>query len=101
MQNILVPFLQVINIALDLYVWAIIIYVVMSWLVNFNVVNPSNQFVRMIGQTLQQLVEPALNRIRRFLPMFGALDLSPVVLMLGIIFLQLIVNNLIIEIRGM
>jgi YggT family protein len=88
MQTLLIPFLQVIDVVLSLYSWVVIISVVLSWLVNFNVVNRSNQFVRMIQSTLDQLVEPALNRIRRVLPMFGALDLSPVVLLLLIFFLR-------------
>jgi YggT family protein len=88
MKTLLIPLLQVLDVVLSLYSWAVIIAVVLSWLVNFNVVNPSNQFVRMVGQTLSQLVDPALNRIRRVLPMFGALDLSPVVLLLIIFFLR-------------
>jgi len=91
MQTLLIPFLQVIDVILDLYSWAVIISVILSWLVNFNVVNPSNQLVRMIGSGLHQLVEPALNRIRRVLPMFGALDLSPVVLLLIIFFLRQVI----------
>jgi YggT family protein len=88
MKTLLIPLLQVLDVILSLYSWAVIIAVVLSWLVNFNVVNRSNQFVRMVGQTLSQLVDPALNRIRRVLPMFGALDLSPVVLLLIIFFLR-------------
>jgi YggT family protein len=88
MQTLLIPFFQVLDIILNLYSWAVIIHVVIGWLVNFNVVNPSNQFVRMIGSTLHQLVEPALRRIRRVMPMFGALDLSPIVLLLIIFFLR-------------
>ena len=88
MQTLLIPVFQVLDVVLDLYSWAVIISVILSWLVNFNVVNPSNQFVRMVGSSLHQLVEPALNRIRRVLPMFGALDLSPIVLLLIIFFLR-------------
>jgi YggT family protein len=88
MQTLLIPLFQVVDIVLELYSWAVIISVILSWLVNFNVVNPSNQFVRMIGSSLHQLVEPALMRIRRVLPMFGALDLSPIVLLLLIFFVR-------------
>ena len=88
MQTLLIPFLQVIYVVLDLYSWAVIISVVMTWLVSFNVINTSNQLVRMVGSTLHQLVEPALMRIRRVLPMFGALDLSPIALLLIIFFLR-------------
>jgi YggT family protein len=91
MQTLLIPLLQVVDVVLELYSWAVIIAVVMSWLVNFNVVNPSNQLVRMVGSTLNQLVEPALMRIRRVLPMFGGLDLSPVILLLIIFFLRQVI----------
>ena len=96
-MSLLIPFFQVIDIALQLYTWAVIISVILSWLVAFNVVNPSNQVVRMIGSSLHQLVEPALNRIRRVLPMFGALDLSPIVLLL----LIYLVRRLLIQIEIM
>ena len=88
MQTLLIPLLQVIDVVLSLSSWAVIISVVLSWLVNFNVVNPSNQFVRMVGRSLHQLVEPALMHIRRVLPVFGQLDLSPVALLLIIYFLR-------------
>ena len=88
MQSLLIPFFQVLDVILELYGWCVIIVVVMSWLINFNVVNRSNQIVRMVMSTLDQLVEPVLMRIRRVMPMFGALDLSPVVLLLLIFFLR-------------
>jgi YggT family protein len=100
MQTLLVPLLQVVDAVLVLYSWAVIISVALSWLINFNVVNPSNQLVRMIGQGLHQLVEPVLDRIRRVLPMFGALDLSPVVLLLIIFFLRQVVFRLILIMGG-
>lgn len=96
-MSLLIPFFEVIDIALQLYTWAVIISVILSWLVAFNVVNPSNQIVRMIGMGLHQIVEPALNRIRRVLPMFGALDLSPVVLLL----LIYLVRRLLVQIEVM
>ena len=88
MQSLLIPFFQVLDLVLELYGWVVIIAVVMSWLINFNVVNRSNQIVRMVISTLDQLVEPVLMRIRRVMPMFGALDLSPVVLLLLIFFIR-------------
>ena len=88
MQSLLIPFFQVLDLILELYGWAVIIAVVMSWLINFNVVNRSNQVVRMVMRTLDQLVEPVLMRIRRVMPTFGALDLSPIVLLLLIFFIR-------------
>ena len=97
MNTVLIPLLQVINIALDLYVWAIIISVVLSWLVAFNIINTYNQFVRMVMSSLGQLIEPALRRIRQFLPIFGGLDLSPIALILAIMFVQMVIQRLIIS----
>jgi len=82
------PFIWLILTVLDIYFWIIIIMVVMSWLIGFNVVNPHNNFVRQILYAVQRLTEPLLGRIRRFLPDLGGIDLSPMVLLIGIIFLQ-------------
>ncbi|MCF3935958.1 YggT family protein [Acuticoccus sp. M5D2P5] len=86
--------LNLILVILNLYQWVVIASAVFSWLYAFNVVNPRNQFVAMIGSTLYKLTEPLLRPIRNVLPDLGGLDLSPIVLLLGIYFLQvLIVNN--------
>ena len=88
MNAILIPLLTVIDVALSLYMWAVIISVVLSWLVAFNVINTYNQFVSMVMSSLGQIVEPALRRIRQVLPIFGGLDLSPIVLLLAIYFIR-------------
>ncbi len=88
MNTILIPLLTVIDVALSLYMWAVIISVVLSWLVAFNVINTYNQFVSMVMSSLGQIVEPALRRIRQVLPIFGGLDLSPIVLLLAIYFIR-------------
>ncbi|HUG63346.1 MAG TPA: YggT family protein [Methylomirabilota bacterium] len=80
--------LDVILIALDLYVWVVIASAIFSWLFAFNVVNPRNQVVSTIGNALYQLTEPVLRPIRRFMPNLGGLDLSPIVLILGIFLIQ-------------
>jgi YggT family protein len=86
--------LQLILTVISLYTWIVIASAIFSWLYAFNVVNPRNQIVAMIGSTLYKLTEPALRPIRRVLPDLGGLDLSPIVLLLGLWFLQtLIVNN--------
>lgn len=81
-MNLLVPIFEVVDILLGLYYWAIWIWVIMSWLVQFGVINRSNQLVRAVTSTLDQIIEPALRPIRRVLPIFGGLDLSPLVLVL-------------------
>ena len=88
MDTILVPLLQVIVMAMNLYLWCIIISAVLSWLVAFNVVNTSNQVVYLVGNFLYRITEPALAPIRRFLPNLGGIDISPVILIFVIIFLQ-------------
>lgn len=81
---LLVPILNVIDIILGLYWWVVIISVVMSWLVQFGVINTHNRFVHMLGSAVHQMTEPALRTIRRYLPNFGGLDFSPIILLLAI-----------------
>lgn len=82
----------VVDIALQLYMWVIIASAILSWLYAFGVVNPRNQAVAMIGRSLYQLTEPALRPIRRYVPNFGGLDVTPVVLILLIILARLIIS---------
>ena len=94
MNVLLGPLLEVTLIVIELYMWAIIIGVILSWLVAFNVVNTSNRFVSMIRDLIHRLTEPLLGPIRRILPNFGGLDLSPMVLILGLIFIRGVIHNL-------
>ena len=73
---------------IGLYMMVVIGQVILSWLVSFSVVNTQNRFVYMVGDFLYRATEPALKRIRRFMPNLGGLDLSPVILILGLIFLR-------------
>ena len=82
------PFLWLVLTVIDLYMWVVIIGVVLSWLVAFNVVNTTNRFVYMVGDFTHRATEPALGRIRRFIPNLGGMDISPIVLILLLIFLQ-------------
>lgn len=93
MNVILLPLFQVVDIALNLYTWIIIISAILSWLVAFNVINTSNQFVYQIGNALYRLTEPALRPIRSILPNLGGIDLSPVVLLLIIFFLRSVLQQ--------
>ncbi len=83
--------LDVVLIALDFYTWIIIAAAIFSWLYAFNVVNPRNQVVGMIGNMLYQLTEPLLKPIRNVLPSMGGLDLSPLALLLGIVLVQRVI----------
>ncbi len=75
---------------IGLYITLVIIQVVLSWLVAFNVINTRNRFVYMVGDFLYRITEPALKPIRRLLPTMGGIDLSPVVLILGLYFLRVL-----------
>ncbi len=83
-----------INELLNLYWWVIIIGAVLSWLVAFEVINTRNRFVAMALDFTYRLTEPALRPIRRILPDLGGIDISPVLLLLGIMFLQKLLYDL-------
>ena len=72
----------------DIYVFTLLAYVIASWLVSFNIVNPWQPFVRIILQTLSRIHEPLLSRIRAVLPALGGFDLSPIVVLLAVQFLR-------------
>jgi YggT family protein len=78
----------VIDLALQLYIWILIAAAVFSWLVAFNVVNVRNSAVGMIADFLYRITEPALRPIRNVMPNLGGIDVSPVILILIIIFIR-------------
>jgi len=80
--------LYVILLVLDLYIWLLIAAAVLSWLVAFNVINARNQFVAMVGDFLYRITEPVLRPIRNMLPAMGGIDISPIILILIIIFIR-------------
>jgi YggT family protein len=84
MGGFLVPVIDVVIVLLNLYWWVIIISAVVSWLIAFGVINTHNRTVARLIDTLYRLTEPALRPIRQFLPSFGGLDISPVILLLVI-----------------
>ena len=75
-----------IDAVISIYMWMLIISVIMSWLVSFNIINTSNQFVYTVGNFLHRITEPVLRPIRRIVPNLGGIDISPVVLILVLIF---------------
>jgi YggT family protein len=83
--------LQILDLLLRLVTYVIIAQAILSWLVAFNVINTSNDFVRQILYALDRMTEPLYRPIRRILPDFGALDLSPMVVLLIVIILRDIV----------
>ena len=73
---------------INIYIWLIIINVILSWLVSFNILNTQNRFVFAILNATHQLTDPVLNKIRKFIPNLGSIDISPVVLILLLIFIR-------------
>jgi YggT family protein len=79
--------------AIRIYGWIIIASAVFSWLHAFNVVNTRNAFVAAVGEFLYRATEPALRPIRRFLPNLGGIDISPIILLLALIFLEVFMHE--------
>tara|TARA_Y100000590_G_scaffold114970_1_gene131074 strand:- start:724 stop:1014 length:291 start_codon:yes stop_codon:yes gene_type:complete len=79
---------------ITIYLWIIIINAVLSWLVAFNILNTQNRFVFSVLDVTYKMTDPVLNKIRRFIPTFGSIDISPVILILFLMFLR----NLVFEI---
>ena len=82
-----------VNTVLQLYIWIIIASAILSWLVAFNVVNMRNQFVYQLGRFLDGVTDPVLRPIRRVIPLLGGVDISPIVLILGLQFLLILFNR--------
>ena len=81
---------------ITIYLWIIIINAILSWLVAFNVLNTQNRFVFSVLDVTYKLTDPALNKIRRFIPTFGSIDISPIIL----IFFLYFIRNLMFEYFG-
>ena len=76
---------------ITIYLWIIIINAILSWLVAFNILNTQNRFVFSVLDATYKMTDPALNKIRRFIPTFGSVDVSPVILILLLMFLRNII----------
>ena len=83
--------LDIILLILDLYWWIVIAMIIMSWLISFNVINTRNQFVEAVWRILNQLTDPVLRPIRKIMPNISGLDLSPIILVIIIFFIQRII----------
>jgi YggT family protein len=83
--------LDVILIALDIYMWIVIAAVILSWLVAFNVINTRNPFVAAVAEFLYRITEPVLRPIRNLMPNLGGIDISPIILFLIIILIQRVI----------
>ena len=72
----------------NLYIWTMLAYIVITWLIAFRIINPWQPIVRMAMDFLGRIHEPLMNRVRRFLPDLGGIDLSPIILLLAVQFLR-------------
>jgi YggT family protein len=87
----------IVDMVLQLLVWIIIIQAILSWLVAFNVINTSSNFVRTLLTGLDRLTAPMYRPIRKILPDFGGIDLSPIVLILAIQVVRKLVEGVALE----
>tara|TARA_B100001093_G_scaffold417896_1_gene408975 strand:+ start:158 stop:478 length:321 start_codon:yes stop_codon:yes gene_type:complete len=84
MNSLLGLIIQIIN----LYQFILLIYIIATWLLNFNIINSSNRFVYTAMEALYRLCEPSLKFVRRYIPNFGTVDISPIVVYLGLWFIK-------------
>jgi YggT family protein len=84
----MVPLIGFIALVINLYIWVVIASAILSWLIAFNVVNTSNRLVYTIAEGLYRVTEPALRPIRNILPNLGGIDISPVILILLLLFIR-------------
>lgn len=91
----MIELLSFISYLLTLYVYVLFAAAIMSWLLAFNVVNPRSPVVAMVGEFLYRITEPVLRPVRRMMPNLGGIDISPVIVILIIVFIQnVIIPNL-------
>ena len=90
MNSILILFNDIVR----LYIWVLVINAVASWLVAFNIINTSNRFVYSVLEISHKLTDPPLKFIRNFMPNLGMVDISPIVLILALVFLRNFINEI-------
>ncbi len=89
MNSLLILIIQIIN----LYQFVLLVYIITTWLINFNIFNTSNRFVYSAMEVMYRLCEPSLRIVRKFIPNFGSIDISPIIVYLFLLFFK----NLLIE----
>ena len=90
MNSILALFNEIVG----LYIWVLVINAAASWLVAFNIINTSNRFVYSVLEISYKLTDPPLRYIRSFMPNLGTIDISPIVLILALVFLRNFINEI-------
>jgi YggT family protein len=86
------PILWLIHTVIELYIWILIAMAVMSWLIAFNVVNTRNHIVAQVAEFLYRITEPVLRPIRNMLPRLGGIDISPIIVLIGLLFLERVID---------
>ena len=84
----MIAFLNLVDTIINLYIWALIASAILSWLVAFNIINNNNQFVYRIIYFLHKVTDPLLRPIRQILPNLGGIDVSPIILILALVFIR-------------
>ena len=84
MNSLLGLIIQIIN----LYKFILLVYIIATWLINFNLVNTSNRFIYSVMEILYKVCEPSLRLVRRYVPLFGNMDISPIIVYLLLWFFQ-------------
>ena len=84
MNSLLLLIIQII----DLYQYILLIYIIATWLLNFNIINSSNRFVYSVMEVMYRLCEPSLSLVRKYIPNFGTIDISPIIVYLGLMFIK-------------
>lgn len=79
---------------ISIYIWLVIAQIALSWLIQFGIVNARQPFVMQVGDFLYRVTEPALGPIRRRMPDLGGIDISPMVLIIGLMFIRMLVHEL-------
>ena len=93
---VLNPLIEVLLLVLYLFQWSLVVYILISLLVQFGVVNPYHSIINLVQNSLSQIHEPILNVLRRYIPIFGNLDLTPLIVFVVIHFISGILRNSII-----
>jgi YggT family protein len=94
------PLIAIIQIAIHLYIWVVIAAAILSWLIAFGVVNTYNRVVYVINDFLYRVTEPALRPLRRYIPNLGGIDISPVVLILLLYFIDMVLERIYVAALG-
>ncbi|MDG2270107.1 MAG: YggT family protein [Alphaproteobacteria bacterium] len=90
----MVALVNLITTVIQLYIWALLISIILTWLVQFNVINTSNRFVYTVGDFLYKITEPLLGRVRAIIPAIGGIDLSPILVILLLAFVKQLIPEL-------